>query len=138
DPGIRVSFSESEVGGQGAQLRAAGWTAAVMSCLLLGLDPNKLSFTYDISGHADGPSAGALVTIGTLAAILGDTIPKDFAMTGTINPDGSVGPVGGIPQKIDGAAKAGFKTVLVPVGQQTDVDENTGQSVDVVRRGDEN
>lgn len=137
DTGIRVSFSEGEVNGQGSQMMAAGWTAAVMSCLTLGLDPSKLSFTYDIGGRVDGPSAGALLTIGTLAAILGDTIPKDFAMTGTINPDLSVGPVGGIPHKIDGAAKAGIKTILVPIGQRTDIDLNTKQPVDLIRRGDD-
>lgn len=137
DPGIRVSFSESEVGGQGSQMRAAGWTAAVMSSLLLGIDPSRLSFTYDVSGRIDGPSAGALMTIATLAAILGDEIPADFAMTGTINPDGSIGPVGGIPQKIDGAAKDGVKTVLVPAGQRSDRDAATRQSVDLIRRGDE-
>ncbi len=137
DPGIRVSFSESEVSGQGSQMRAAGWTAAVMSSLLLGIDPSRLAFTYDVSGRIDGPSAGALMTIATLAAILGDEIPADFAMTGTINPDGSIGPVGGIPQKIDGAAKAGVKTVLVPAGQRTDRDAASRQGVDLIRRGDE-
>ena len=138
DPGVRVSFSESEVAGQGNEWQAAGWTAAVQSALLLGVDPSKLSISYQVNGHVDGPSAGALMTIGTLAAILGDKIPSDFAMTGTINPDGSIGPVGGIPQKIVGAAKAGIKTILVPVGQRTDVDENTGKTVDLVRLGEDN
>lgn len=133
--GVSVLFGNSEVGGMGNQWQAAAWTAAVQSALLLGLDPSKLSFTYQYQGRVDGPSAGALLTIGTLAAILGDTIPKDFAMTGTINPDGTIGPVGGIPHKIDGAAKAGIKTMLVPVGQRTDLDENTKQMVDLVRRG---
>lgn len=135
DAGVSVSFSESEVGGQGPEVRAAGWTAAVQSALLLGLDPSKLSYTYALQGHVDGPSAGAFMTVGTLAAILGDQVPNDFAMTGTINPDGSIGPVGGIPQKIDGAAKAGIKTILVPAGQASDIDLNTQQPVDLVKRG---
>ncbi len=133
--GVSVLFGNSEVGGMGSQWQAAAWTAAVQSALLLGLDPSKLSFTYQYQGRVDGPSAGALLTIGTLAAILGDRIPKNFAMTGTINPDGTIGPVGGIPQKLDGAAKAGITTFLVPVGQRADIDLNTNQSVDLVRRG---
>lgn len=137
EAGIRVSFSESEVGGQGEQMRAAGWTAAVISCLTLGLDPSKLGFTYDIAGKVDGPSAGALLTVGTLAAVLGNEVFKDFAMTGTINPDLSIGPVGGIPQKIEGAAKAGIKTILVPIGQRTDLDMNTHKPVDLVRLGED-
>ena len=38
-------------------------------------------------------------------------------MTGTINPDGTVGPVGGIPYKIDGVVAARkAKTMLIPLG----------------------
>jgi uncharacterized protein len=137
EPGVRVSFSEAEVGGQGASMRAAGWTAATTAALLLGVDPGRLAFSYEIGGRADGPSAGALMTVGTLAAILGDQIPADLAMTGTINPDGSVGAVSGIPHKLDGAARAGMKTVLIPAGQRTDYDANQGRSVDLIRRGEE-
>jgi hypothetical protein len=136
EPGAGVSFTETEVGGQGASLRAAGWTAATTASLLLGIDPSRLTFSYEIGGRADGPSAGALMTVGTLAAILGDAIPADLAMTGTINPDGSIGAVGGIPHKLDGAAKAGMKTVLIPAGQRTDFDANQQSSVDLVRRGE--
>ena len=42
----------------------------------------------------------------------------DITMTGTINPDGTVGPVGGIPEKIAGTAKAGYKRILIPAGQR--------------------
>jgi len=46
----------------------------------------------------------------TLLALLhGDTVRADTAMTGTINPDGSAGPVGGIPLKIEGAKEKGLK-----------------------------
>lgn len=137
EPGVRVSYTETEVGGQGAALRAAGWTAATTASLLLGIDPSRLSISYEVGGRADGPSAGALMTVGTLAAILGDEVPTDLAMTGTINPDGSIGAVSGIPHKLDGAAKAGMKTVLIPAGQRTDVDVNQGAAVDLVRRGEE-
>ena len=55
-------------------------------------------------------------------------------MTGTINPDGTVGPVGGIPEKVAGAADKGIKTVLIPVGQRNSA-EHAGQLVDVVDLG---
>jgi hypothetical protein len=137
EPAVQVSFTESEVGGQGPAIRAAGWTAVTSTALLLGIDPARYEFRYEMRGRVDGPSAGALMTIGTLAAILGDELPKDVAMTGAINPDGSIGPVSGIPHKIDGAAAAGMKTVLIPAGQRMDYDENLKRSVDLVRRGEQ-
>jgi hypothetical protein len=65
----------------------------------------------------------------------GDTLGTDITMTGTINPDGTLGPVGGIPQKIEGAAKEGFKTVLIPVGQRNSVSVVDNSLVDVVAEG---
>ncbi len=132
---LRVGFFEEEVGGSGPQWRAAGWMAVIMSSFLLGVDPTEFRYTYDIGGRADGPSAGALMTVATIASILGHTIKTDAAMTGTINPDGTVGPVGGIPHKIDGAAAAKKKLVLIPAGQRNDVDMNEKRSVDVIERG---
>ncbi len=132
---FRVGFFESEVGGSGPMWRASGWMAATMSILLTGVDPSAVRFSYDVAGRIDGPSAGALMTVGTLAALRGDTVRKDAAMTGTINPDGTVGPVGGIPQKIEGAAKAGKKVVLIPSGQRYSLDYKTNQQVDTVDFG---
>ena len=39
-------------------------------------------------------------------------------MTGMINPDGTVGPVGGILEKIMGANSKGIKVFLIPSGSQ--------------------
>ena len=134
---LKVSFAESEVGGIGAMWKAAGWTAVALSSLLLGVDPRQYEFTIDPgAGLIDGPSAGGLTTIGVLAAILGHDVRKDAAMTGTINPDGSIGPVGGIPQKLEGAAKADKTLVLVPGSQRFDTDLKTGQSVDLIEFGE--
>ena len=66
DPGISVSFPQSEVQGTGAQWQTSAWSAAVTAALLLGVDPNRFSFSYAGQGRFDGPSAGALMTVGTL------------------------------------------------------------------------
>jgi hypothetical protein len=132
---LRVGFYESEVGGSGPMWRAAGWMAVISSGLLLGMDPAEYRYTYDVGGRVDGPSAGTLMTVATLATVLGHTVKPEATMTGTINPDGTVGPVGGIPHKVDGAAKAGKKLVLIPAGQRQSVDLASKQSVDVVDRG---
>jgi uncharacterized protein len=125
---FRVGFFEGEVAGSGPMWRAAGWTATTMAALLTGFDPAKTQVSFDVGGRIDGPSAGGLMTIGVLAALRGDEIREDAAMTGTINPDGTIGPVGGILQKIEGAAEAGKTFVLIPIGR-------TERGVDLVEHG---
>ena len=66
-----------------------------------------------------GPSAGAVITLATIALLENWTISEDLVMTGMINPDGSIGPIGGIPYKIDAAASVGAKRFLIPSGQMT-------------------
>lgn len=137
---FRVGFFESEVGASGGQWRAAGWLATLFSAMLTGFDPTQTQVSFDVSGNIDGPSAGGLMTVGVLAALRGDKLRDDAAMTGTINPDGTIGPVGGIPYKIEGAAAQGKKFVLIPIGRnEGDVDlvqHGKNNNVDVVEVAD--
>jgi hypothetical protein len=135
DETIRLDFSEDEPGGLGDQSRAASWNAVTVATLLTG-SPLAGRFGFRISGPIDGPSAGALKTVALLSLLMGDEIADDITMTGTINPDGTVGPVGGIPEKIQGAAAEGFARVLIPVGQRNSTSIATGDLVDVVALGD--
>ena len=125
---FRVGFFEGEVAGSGPMWRASGWVASTIAALLTGFDPVETQVSFDVGGRIDGPSAGGLMTIGVLAALRGDQIRDDAAMTGTINPDGTIGPVGGIPYKIQGAAAAGKTLVLIPVGR-------VEQGVDLIDHG---
>lgn len=84
---------------------------------------SSLTGTLTLLGHArssvhtDGNSAGAVMAVGFLAVFRGDTIKPGIAMTGTIEPNGKIGRVGGIPFKLKAAAREGYRTVLVPKGQ---------------------
>ncbi|OJU42468.1 MAG: hypothetical protein BGN97_08950 [Microbacterium sp. 69-10] len=131
---FRVEFSENEVGGIGAQSQAGAWNAAITSTLLLGR-PLEGEFRFETDGRIDGPSAGALTTAGLIAVARGEKFKKHITMTGTINATGTVGPVGGIPEKVQAAAKAGFTTVLIPLGQRVTTN-HAGESVDVVKEGE--
>ena len=137
DKSLRVEFSEDEVGGMGDQYRAAVWNAVTVATLLTG---SSLSgeFHADVKGYIDGPSAGALTTVALLALLRGDSLDASVTMTGTINPDGTVGPVGGIPEKVLGLGEQGIKTVLIPVGQRNTESEADGSLVDVVDLGKRN
>jgi len=64
-----------------------------------------------------GPSASGYITVAMFALMNNLTLRGDVAMTGIILPDGLIGPVGGVSQKVDAAAKKGITTVLVPMGE---------------------
>lgn len=131
---VSVGIQESEVSGAGAQTRASVWASCLAASSLLNLNIADFRFNYDV-GFVDGPSAGAVYTAAALAVLLGDEFRPDAAMTGAINPDFSIGPVGGIPQKLEGARAAGKTLVLVPMGQRFDYDSTIGNWVDVVEKG---
>lgn len=132
---LRVGFYEDVAGGSGTTWRASGWMATALAYLTLGMDLSAYRISFDVAGHIDGPSAGGLLTTALLAALLGDTVRPEATMSGIINPDGTIGPVGGIPHKIDGAAERGKKLVLIPYGQRFDMDMKLKQPVDLVERG---
>ena len=60
------------------------------------------------------------MTVGFAALLKGEQIRRGIAMTGTISKDGTIGPVGGIPDKIRAAAREGYRTILIPQGQRDD------------------
>jgi PDZ domain-containing protein len=63
-----------------------------------------------------GPSAGLMFTLGIMDKIEPQDLTggKVIAGTGTIDDAGNVGPIGGIPQKLVGAKRAGAQIFLVP------------------------
>lgn len=72
-----------------------------------------INFTLQDVG---GPSAGLMFTTGIIDLLtVGDlTGGKYIAGTGTIAPDGTVGPIGGIRQKLAGARNNGATLFLMP------------------------
>jgi PDZ domain-containing protein len=68
------------------------------------------------SGDVGGPSAGLMFALGLYDLLTpGDlTGGKVIAGTGTIDPDGNVGPIGGIRDKVVAAERAGAQLFLVP------------------------
>jgi predicted S18 family serine protease len=129
---VRVGVVEEFAGGAGAQWRTAAWVAAFRGSQVAGCSLVDHEFLVEAGGQIDGPSAGLLLT-STMVALLRGAQPRaDTTMTGTINPDGSSGPVGGIVQKMEGAAKAGLKRFGFPTGARSHVDLRTGKTVDLL------
>jgi pSer/pThr/pTyr-binding forkhead associated (FHA) protein len=129
---VSVGVSEEFAGGGGNQWRTAIWLAAFNATRTVGTSIADYEFNVHVSGHTDGPSAGLLTTSAMLALLRGQDLRPDTTMTGTINPDGTAGPVAGIVQKMEGAKQAGLKRFGFPLGCRNHKDQKTGQDVDLV------
>jgi Lon-like protease len=83
----------------------------------------KLPFPVKIdAGSIGGPSAGLAFALDIVRELDGDiTHGHRVAATGEINVDGSVGPIGGVKQKIFGARQADVDVFLVPAGENAQV-----------------
>lgn len=112
--GFALDLDDVDAKKAGPQWRAATASAAAVATIASAKDPSTVGVRYTITGAIDGPSGGAILTVGTLAAMRGDSLSPDVTMTGTISPDGTVGRVGDIPAKLRAASKAGFRVVLLP------------------------
>ena len=130
-----VNLADVEAKGGGAQWRAATSSAAAIGTLFSGFDPDDIAYRFDITGPIDGPSAGGILTIGVLAAINEQPLDPQTTMTGTISPDGSIGPVGLIGQKLTAASEAGYTRALIPAVLTEIADPETGDPVDTAEFG---
>jgi hypothetical protein len=65
----------------------------------------------------DGMSASAAVAVAIMAAYRGGVIRSDVALSGQITPDGRLDVVGGLPVKIEAAANANYRAIIVPRDQ---------------------
>jgi PDZ domain-containing protein len=91
--------------------------------------------SVDIDPNIGGPSAGLMFSLGiydtlTPGSLTGGEI---VAGTGTIDPEGQVGPIGGIQQKIAAAREAGAELFLVPPGNCPEAVEAPNGDMTLVR-----
>lgn len=72
-----------------------------------------ISFEDKYSGK-DGPSAAVACALLVEAVVTGKIWDPAFAVTGDMNEDGSVQPIGGVAAKVRGAANGGAHIVAIP------------------------
>lgn len=112
--------SEDEVRDVDVTLAAVGedGQARLGVAVETAVDELRLPFEVELAGgtRIGGPSAGMMVgvTVYDLLAEENLLAGRNVMGTGTLAGDGTVGPVGGVPQKMIAAAQADADIVLVP------------------------
>lgn len=116
-------------------------TAGVRSLGFERFDNDAISLPFEIRIDTDeigGPSAGLAFALTLLDELTGGDLldGHDVAVTGTIEVDGSVGPIGGVVQKAAVVRQAGLDYFIVPAGQGDEeiarVREVVGDDVTVI------
>ena len=83
----------------------------------------------------DGPSAGITMVTALASLVTGKKVRPDIAMTGEVSLRGNVMPIGGLPEKLMAAQRAGVHTVLIPrenVKDLEDVAEEVKEKLEIV------
>ncbi|MBT2383805.1 PDZ domain-containing protein [Streptomyces sp. ISL-11] len=133
-----VGDSDQEVEKHNASEMKESQDAATQAALrYLHRSPGEVK--ADLSaGTIGGPSAGLLFTLGIIDKLDGDgrggdlTGGRTIAGTGTIEPDGTVGPVGGVPLKTQAARRDGATIFLVPKKECSDAQANLPEGLRLI------
>lgn len=108
----------------GMDIQASVRTAATVVESLMGVSFSGTDIILTVKAEesveaVDGPSAGGAITVALMAAVMNSQVLDEVYMTGTINSDGSIGEVGGVPYKALAAAEEGARVIIVPEGLGT-------------------
>ena len=83
----------------------------------------------------DGPSAGITLTTAIASLITSSPVDPQIAMTGEISLRGDVLAIGGLPEKLMAAQRAGVKRVLIPAENKDDLQDvpnETRESLEII------
>jgi Lon-like ATP-dependent protease len=99
----------------------------------LEVDPRDYDVHLNFPGGVpiDGPSAGTAIAVAIYSAIMEKPVDNMLAMTGEVSIRGEVKPVGGVPAKLEAAAQAGIRRVLIPEANWQDSFARFG--LDIIR-----
>ena len=131
--GPTVQFNQIELGG--GSIVSEDWKAGVKQAVTaatkaVGEDGREWVVTIKNRSYnalTEGMSASSAIAVGLVAAWRGDDLRSDVVLTGKIMPDGQIESVGALLIKTETAARAQFKTILVPRGQLATADWELSQ-----------
>lgn len=124
---LKIAIADDEPGGTGSAFSGAAWSAAIAAGFALDDPLDGVKFTLEMKGGIDGPSAGAMMCLAMMSTLEGRTLPGDFGMTGSIAPDGTIGAVGGVAEKIKSAAEKGLRRFAIPASVRYEDRDEKGE-----------
>ena len=157
NPGIVTGLAWTPVGGDilyiqalmtkgGGKITVTGQLGDVMKessqiavSLVKAMQPDKadLFAERDLHIHVpdgatpkDGPSAGITLTVALSSLVTGIPVPPTVAMTGEVSLQGDVLPIGGLPEKLLAAQRAGVEKVFIPRENLPDLKEVSKEVLD--------
>ncbi len=107
-------------------------SAQIAVSLVRGLYPKETADweDYDLHIHVpsgavpkDGPSAGITLTTALASLVTKKAVSPACAMTGEVSLRGTVMPIGGLPEKLMAAERAGISRVFIPEENMDDLDD---------------
>ncbi|GAB4247955.1 MAG: hypothetical protein OHK005_14370 [Candidatus Methylacidiphilales bacterium] len=124
---LRFEFVPGSV--EAPTLRADLWIAALSSAL--AWRQTWQGVTWKVSDLPPFDTAGnsAALGVGMIAAASGTTYPDKTVVLGGLNPDGSLGLVSGLNKRLEAAAQAGMRRVVIPKVQSTDYSSGRGVNI---------
>ena len=141
DPGVVTGLAWTEVGGTilyieslfnkgDGNVKITGQLGDVMKesaeialSLVKSIYPDKADLFKENDLHIhvpdgstpkDGPSAGITLTTALASLVTGKSVSPRVAMTGEVSLEGNVNAIGGLPEKLMAADRAGVKKVFIP------------------------
>jgi len=137
-PGEPVAF-RVEAAGEVHEVELVREPCAGREEPLIGINiVNAFPFEIEISsGDVGGPSAGLMFALGLYDALTPADLTdgRRIAGTGTIGPDGDVGAISGIVDKVIGAERAGATVFLVPRGNMAELEGLDTGDLDLIPVG---
>ncbi len=80
----------------------------------------------------DGPSAGITLTTALASLVNEHPVNPEYAMTGEVSLRGNVMPIGGLPEKLMAAQRAGVKQVFIPKENEYDLKDVAPEVLDAL------
>lgn len=125
EPGLTLTGQLGDVMKESAQI-ALNYVRSHADELGLDADAMRQRFHIHVPAGAipkDGPSAGITMTTALVSLLSGRAVKPTVGMTGEINLQGQVLPIGGLKQKVLAAHRLGLTEIVLPKRNEKDLED---------------